>query len=69
MPLPWFLDDPDGARSAIGDDGRDVVVVCKAGGRARSAARILAGAGCEALVLDGGMLAWAADVDPSLPRY
>ena len=50
--------------------GRDVVVVCHHGVRSRLAARFLAGAGFAPVWnLAGGVEAWAADVDPSLPRY
>lgn len=49
---------------------RDVVLVCKMGPRADLAAGSLRAHGYERLsVLDGGMLAWIDDVDPTLPRY
>lgn len=47
-----------------------VVVTCKVGPRAERAARHLLALGhSDVCVLDGGMLAWINDVDPSLPRY
>jgi rhodanese-related sulfurtransferase len=50
--------------------GRDVVVVCHHGVRSRLAARFLERAGFAPVWnLSGGVEAWAADVDPSLPRY
>ncbi|WP_462417132.1 ThiF family adenylyltransferase [Kytococcus sp. Marseille-QA3725] len=55
---------------AAGAGQRPVVLVCKAGVRARAAARHLAVHGMDApAVLEGGMIAWSRDVDPDLPRY
>lgn len=48
---------------------RPVVVYCHSGARSGSAARYLAGAGYDVANLAGGVLAWADEVDPSLPRY
>nr|MBX2796706.1 ThiF family adenylyltransferase [Myxococcales bacterium] len=49
---------------------RDIVVSCKSGGRSAKAAKALADAGLARLInLDGGVLAWARDVDTSLPTY
>jgi sulfur-carrier protein adenylyltransferase/sulfurtransferase len=49
---------------------RDVVLYCKAGGRSMKAARLLLGAGYTRVrSMAGGVLRWADDVDPSLPRY
>jgi adenylyltransferase/sulfurtransferase len=49
----------------------EVVVVCKMGTRSAFAIRALKGAGYEgrALNLEGGINAWAEEVDPSLPTY
>ncbi|CAG0963516.1 thiosulfate sulfurtransferase [Burkholderiales bacterium] len=50
--------------------GRDLVVVCHHGVRSRYAARYLATAGFAPVWnLAGGVEAWAADVDPAMPRY
>ena len=47
---------------------REVVVVCRAGGRSAQAARMLRGAGVARVAnLRGGLVAWAAEVDPTLP--
>ena len=49
---------------------RDVVVYCKKGGRSAKAARVLAENGFTQLYnLDGGINAWSADVDQSVPLY
>lgn len=42
-------------------DGRDVLLVCRSGERARQAQRALEAGGLPARVLDGGLLRWAAD--------
>lgn len=47
----------------------DVVVHCRSGGRSHQAAQALAQTGLRAINLDGGVLAWARDVDPALPTY
>lgn len=48
---------------------RPVVVYCRSGVRSATAGRFLAGLGYDVANLAGGVLAWATDVDPSLPRY
>jgi len=48
---------------------RPVVVYCRSGARSARAAAYLASAGYRAANLAGGVLAWADDVDPHLPRY
>ena len=49
---------------------RDLVVVCHHGVRSRLAATFLARAGFAPVWnLSGGVAAWAAEVDPALPRY
>ncbi len=49
---------------------RDIVVHCKLGGRSVTAARTLAALGFARIVnLEGGIVAWAEQVDPSLPTY
>ena len=49
--------------------GRPVVVYCRSGARSGVAARLLAASGYDVANLVGGVLAWADDIDPSLPRY
>lgn len=49
---------------------RDILVHCKSGFRSRAACRSLAALGFDRLFdLDGGILAWARDVDPRIPSY
>ncbi len=49
---------------------RRLVLHCKSGGRSAQALTVLRQAGYEsASHLDGGVLAWVRDVDPSLPTY
>ncbi len=59
VPLRALLRDVDGTVSGLGLHGRDVVVVCEVGVRARVAAAALNGAGAHASVLRGGMEGWA----------
>jgi sulfur-carrier protein adenylyltransferase/sulfurtransferase len=79
-PWEWELGRLDGARLVpLGslDDALDslprdldVVVYCKGGVRSAHAALHLAGAGFTRVwSLAGGILRWAEEVDPSLPRY
>lgn len=49
--------------------GADVVLVCKRGERSARGVRLLAGAGIAARNLEGGLDAWRAEIDPTLPRY
>ena len=50
--------------------GRPVVLHCKVGGRSAEALELLRAAGRDDVRhLDGGVLAWVRDVDPSLPAY
>lgn len=47
-----------------------IVVHCKAGGRSAEAVRLAAAAGyTDVASLDGGVLAWVRQVDPSQPEY
>lgn len=57
LPLGAVLADPTAFAESIGGP---VVVICQAGVRASRAARALASVGVEAIVLTGGMDAWAA---------
>ena len=52
------------------DSSREIVVHCKSGGRSAKAVEFLRQSGFKrAANLTGGILAWAAKVDPSLPKY
>jgi rhodanese-related sulfurtransferase len=48
---------------------RPVVVLCHHGVRSYHAAAFLDSVGIPAASLHGGIEAWAADVDPRVPRY
>lgn len=49
---------------------RPLVIVCHHGRRSQHAAMILAGAGFPRVYnLQGGVEAWAVDVDPAMMRY
>jgi rhodanese-related sulfurtransferase len=52
------------------DASRDVVVMCRSGGRSQQAAQFLATRGFARVSnLDGGILAWSRDVDPTVAIY
>ena len=52
------------------DPSREVVVYCRSGIRSQDGGRRLLDAGfARVWSLAGGILRWAADVDPTLPRY
>jgi adenylyltransferase/sulfurtransferase len=52
------------------DPAREVVLYCKSGVRSQRAGRALADAGfARVSSLAGGILRWADEVDPALPRY
>ena len=50
--------------------GRPVVIHCKVGGRSAEAAALALAAGLTGVSsLDGGVLAWVREIDPSQPEY
>lgn len=52
------------------DSARDIVVHCRSGARSATATEFLLGAGFTRVRnLEGGILAWADRIDPSLPKY
>ena len=52
------------------DSARDIVAYCRSGARSAKAVAILQETGFRKLRnLTGGILAWADDVDPSIPKY
>jgi rhodanese-related sulfurtransferase len=58
------------ARLAELDPGREIVVMCRSGGRSLAVARALEAHGYARVAnLSGGILAWARDVDPGLATY
>lgn len=51
------------------DKGAKYVVHCKVGGRSATAVSFLREKGYDAVNLAGGIDAWSAEIDPSVPRY
>lgn len=52
------------------DPAREIVVLCRSGGRSLQVARFLESRGYGSVAnLTGGTLAWSRDVDPTLPTY
>jgi sulfur-carrier protein adenylyltransferase/sulfurtransferase len=71
---------PGGAWLPIGDvragepvpglaAGTRVYVYCKSGARSAEAVDLLRARGVDAVNVEGGVLAWVAEVDPTLPTY
>jgi rhodanese-related sulfurtransferase len=54
--------------SEVPKEGR-IVCVCRSGARSAQAAQFLRQRGYDAVNLEGGILAWSARIDPSVPRY
>jgi sulfur-carrier protein adenylyltransferase/sulfurtransferase len=48
---------------------RDIVVMCRSGGRSSKVTQYLEQQGYRTANLTGGILRWAQDVDPSLATY
>jgi len=71
--LPGALNIPLGtlaARLAELDSAREMVVLCKAGTRSARALELLVSAGFKRVKnLQGGINAWAKEIDPNLPIY
>jgi molybdopterin/thiamine biosynthesis adenylyltransferase/rhodanese-related sulfurtransferase len=52
------------------DPGEEIVLQCRSGGRSAQALGYLRQHGYERLLnLEGGILAWSDEVDPSIPKY
>jgi rhodanese-related sulfurtransferase len=52
------------------DSANDIVVLCRSGARSARATKFLQEAGFgKVRNLEGGILAWADEIDPSLPKY
>lgn len=65
VPLPQLLAGEHGLSPS-----RPLVLLCKAGGRSAQALRALRENGfADVRHLDGGVLAWVREVDPTLPTY
>ena len=58
-----------GARLAEVPRDRDILVHCKLGGRSSQACQVLAANGYRVTNMEGGITAWAQQVDPKLPTY
>jgi adenylyltransferase/sulfurtransferase len=68
--LDEFRDGSAFVRDELAAHGRRIVVMCKVGGRSAEAARLAQAAGYTDVVnLDGGVLAWVREVDPTQPAY
>ena len=57
------------ARLAEIPKDREILVHCKMGGRSAQAAAVLVEAGYTAVNMEGGINAWAREIDPTLPTY
>jgi sulfur-carrier protein adenylyltransferase/sulfurtransferase len=79
-PHEWDIGRIEGARLAplssfadalrTFDSARDTVVYCKSGARSAKAVRQLQEAGFKRVWnLEGGILRWAEEIDPTVPRY
>jgi rhodanese-related sulfurtransferase len=52
------------------DPKQETVVICRSGGRSLQVAHYLERNGFASVAnLTGGILAWSAELDPSIPRY
>ena len=70
--LPGTLDIPMNevpARLAELPKERDIVVMCRSGGRSSRVTQYLEQQGYRAANLTGGILGWAQEVDPTLKTY
>jgi sulfur-carrier protein adenylyltransferase/sulfurtransferase len=70
--LPDTLDIPMDevpARLAELPRDRDIVVMCRSGGRSSKVAQYLEQRGYRAANLTGGILRWAEEVDPAVRTY
>lgn len=51
------------------DKSRPVAVMCRSGGRSAQATHFLRQQGYDATNVAGGILAWSAQIDPSVKQY
>lgn len=51
------------------DKAKPVAVMCRSGGRSAQATHFLREKGYDATNVAGGILAWSARIDPSVPQY
>ncbi len=66
IPLPNLLQRMDEL-----DSTKEIIVLCKVGGRSARAIQALVQAGFEGDManLVGGITAWSDEIDPSIPKY
>ena len=68
--LDEFRDGTAFGHDELAARGRRIVMVCKVGARSAEAARLAQAAGyTDVANLEGGVLAWVRDVDPTQPTY
>ena len=58
-----------GARLAEIPKDQEILVHCKLGGRSAQAAKVLAEAGYAVTNMEGGITAWAKELDPTMAVY
>jgi rhodanese-related sulfurtransferase len=52
------------------DSGKEIVVMCRSGGRSMQVAQFLARNGFQSVAnLTGGILAWSREIDPTVQAY
>ena len=51
------------------DESKEIIVHCRSGKRSAMAANFLRGQGFRATNLEGGVLAWSDQIDPTQPKY
>ena len=68
VPMSEVTDEIEKLRNAR--DGKALVVMCRSGARSQTVAEFLSQSGFnDVFNLDGGILAWSEQVDPSVPTY
>ncbi|MBT8144772.1 MAG: sulfurtransferase [Gammaproteobacteria bacterium] len=68
IPMGEVVDNLDRIRAAAAD--KQLVVMCRSGARSQQVANFLNENGLSGVLnLDGGILAWSEQVDPTLPTY
>ena len=68
--LDAFRDGSAFDHDELASRGQRIVIHCKVGGRSAEAVRLALAAGyADVSSLDGGVLAWVRDVDPTQPEY